>query len=85
MSGNSGVVEEDEAFTTSRAYDSWVSSVFVDVLANGVPYVFEHHHGSDPAVGGTTFLTSQSGVLTKCMTSAGEAQSKASRSGAPCS
>jgi hypothetical protein len=51
-------VEEDEAFTTGRAYDSWVSSIFVDVIADGLPYVFEHHHGSDPAVGGTTFPTS---------------------------
>jgi hypothetical protein len=49
-------VEEDEAFTTGRAYDSWVSSIFLDVIANGLPYVFEHHHGSDPAVGGSTSL-----------------------------
>jgi hypothetical protein len=58
LSGNSGVIEEDEAFTTSFAYDSWVSSIFVDVIVNGLPYVFEHHQGADPAFGGSTSLLS---------------------------
>jgi len=50
-------MEEDEAFTTGLAYDSWVSSIFGDVIANGLPYVFGHHQGADPAFGGSTSLT----------------------------
>jgi len=63
LNGNIEVVEEDEAITISLAYDSRVSSIFVDVIANGLPYAFEHHHGTDPAFGGTTFPRHRRGIF----------------------